>query len=81
VSSSLGCEGIAVTPGRDLLIADDPRSFAERILELFANEALRRELGRNGRALVEHEYSWDLAGEQIESLLEVLAAQSVGRVR
>jgi glycosyltransferase involved in cell wall biosynthesis len=80
VSSSLGCEGIAVTPGRDLLTADDPRSFAEGILELFENEPQRRELGRNGRALVEREYSWDLAGEQMESFLEALVAQSSERV-
>ena len=80
VSSSLGCEGISVTPGRDLLTADDPRSFAERILELFTNEPLSRELGRNGRALVEREYSWDLAGEQIESLLEALIPHSIGPV-
>jgi glycosyltransferase involved in cell wall biosynthesis len=81
VSSSLGCEGIAVTAGSDLLTADDPRSFAERILELFANEPLRLELGRSGRALVEREYSWDLAGEQIESLLEALVDPSIGPVR
>ncbi len=73
VSTTVGCEGIAVADGTDLLIADDARGFADRIIDLFTSETLRRSLGINGRALVEREYSWELAGERIGGLLERLA--------
>jgi sugar transferase (PEP-CTERM/EpsH1 system associated) len=72
VSTSIGCEGIAVSDGVELLIADDPESFARRILEVFASEPLRRSLGAAGRELVEREYSWELAGERANALLESL---------
>lgn len=68
VSTSPGCEGLAVTDRRHLLIADDAPAFAERILELFADPALGRALGAAGRALAESNYSWRLAGDRLESL-------------
>jgi len=68
VSTTLGCEGLAVRDGEHLLIADDPGSFASRIFELFEAPERSDELGRAGRRLVEARYSWELAGERLESL-------------
>jgi sugar transferase (PEP-CTERM/EpsH1 system associated) len=58
VSTALGAEGLAVAPGRDILIANDPEAFAARVLDLLgsAEDALR--LGRAGRDLVENRYQW-----------------------
>lgn len=68
VSTSLGSEGLAVRDREHLLIADDPGSFASRILELFEDASLRRRLGRAGRNLAERNYSWDLAGDRLDGL-------------
>ena len=68
VSTSLGCEGIAVRDGEHLLIGDGAREFAARLLECFADPGLRDRLGAAGRRLTEEEYSWDLAGEQLDAL-------------
>jgi glycosyltransferase involved in cell wall biosynthesis len=68
VSTSLGCEGVAVRNGEHLLIRDRAAEFAGAIAELFEDDPLRRDLGRAGRRLVEREYSWDLAGERLEAL-------------
>jgi sugar transferase (PEP-CTERM/EpsH1 system associated) len=70
VSTSLGCEGIAVRDREHLLIADDAASFADRIVALFVDPAWGERLGRAGRKLVEHTYSWDLAGERLVGLYE-----------
>jgi glycosyltransferase involved in cell wall biosynthesis len=58
VSTALGAEGLAVAPGRDILIANDPEPFAAHVLDLLgsAEDALR--LGRAGRDLVENRYQW-----------------------
>ena len=34
VSTSIGCEGLDVVPGRDILVADDPEDFACKTIEL-----------------------------------------------
>lgn len=82
VSTSLGSEGVAVRDGEHLLIADDPESFARRVLELFESPGLGETLGRSGRALVENEYSWDLAGTRLEALHHrVVAGPQAPRAR
>jgi glycosyltransferase involved in cell wall biosynthesis len=55
VSTSLGCEGIPVTDGEHLLIADDPIASARAVLRLFDDPWLAAALGKSGRALVERE--------------------------
>jgi glycosyltransferase involved in cell wall biosynthesis len=73
VTTSLGCEGIAVREGEHLLIADDPSAFASAILELFADPGLGARLGDAGRQLAEREYSWQSAGERMEALYRQVA--------
>jgi len=68
VSTSLGCEGVNVRDGEQLLVADTPREFAAAIVRLFEDRALGAELGRAGRARMEQEYSWDHAGDLLEEL-------------
>ena len=58
VSTSLGCEGFPVENGRELLIADSPRQFADAIVALLRNPARRAELGAAARAFVEA-YDWN----------------------
>ncbi len=66
VSTSLGCEGIEVTPDQDLVIADEPHVFAKSVVELIENRKRRRKLGLAARQLVESEHDW----RQITPLLE-----------
>jgi glycosyltransferase involved in cell wall biosynthesis len=68
VTTTLGCEGLAVRDREHLIIADDPQAFAAAILELFENPALGDGLGRAGRALAERHYSWKLAGDRLDAL-------------
>jgi len=68
VSTTLGCEGVNVTNGEHLLIADAPEAFAGAVVDLFADGAARARLGAAGRARMEAEYSWDIAGARLEEL-------------
>jgi glycosyltransferase involved in cell wall biosynthesis len=65
VSTSLGCEGLEVTPGEDILIADTPAAFAEATLRCLRDPALRARLGAAGRALVERRYQWEIIGRSL----------------
>jgi glycosyltransferase involved in cell wall biosynthesis len=73
VSTSIGCEGIQVTPGRDVLIADDPEAFAHQIGRVFDDPALRASLARHARRLAEDVYSWTRLGGKLTALYEQLA--------
>jgi glycosyltransferase involved in cell wall biosynthesis len=58
VSTTRGIEGIGCLPGRDLLVADSPDSFASAVVELLQNPAKRRALGLAARALAVSQYDW-----------------------
>jgi glycosyltransferase involved in cell wall biosynthesis len=73
VSTSLGCEGVAVRDREHLLIGDGAPDFAGRILELFADPLQGVRLGQAGRSLIEAEYSWDSAGERMDAIYSSVA--------
>jgi polysaccharide biosynthesis protein PslH len=58
VSTSAGAEGLRLTGGRDLLLADSPEEFAAAVNSVLADPALRERLGRAGRAAVHGRYDW-----------------------
>jgi glycosyltransferase involved in cell wall biosynthesis len=74
VSTSVGCEGLATEDGVNILIRDDPASFARAITEVVRNPALRAHLGRNARATAERMYAREvLAHELVEEYAKLVA--------
>jgi sugar transferase (PEP-CTERM/EpsH1 system associated) len=69
VSTGKGAEGLKVTHGEDILIADTPAEFADAVLRLLDDRALRARLATNGRRLVESQYGWEVIGEKLDQLL------------
>jgi len=80
VSTSLGSEGIAVTPGEHLLVADEDEVFSDLVAHLLRDPAKRDELGSAGRSLVRDKYSWEAASERLEGLHAMALRRSSGRV-
>ncbi len=72
VSTSLGAEGIGVTNGQDILLADSPNDFAAQVGRLLDGAALRRELGSAARRLVEEQYDWRVAVRWLEAFYDHL---------
>lgn len=72
VTTSLGCEGIALRHGEHALIADDPRDFAQAVLSLLADPAQAATLGRNGRHLIETTYDYRQAYRPLDDLLAAI---------
>lgn len=72
VSTPLGHEGIAVTPGQHLLSADGAASFIAAIDRLLADEPLRRHLAEQARALVVERYDWEQIIRQHETVYHTL---------
>jgi polysaccharide biosynthesis protein PslH len=72
VATTIGAEGIDVQNGRDLMLADAPRDFADAVLRLLAQPTEGVALGLRARRLVERFYSWDASADRLEYLLEQL---------
>ncbi len=72
VTTSVGCEGLAVEEGKHVLIADRPEEFAQAVIKLLQDTELRIALGSAGRTLVEEAYSWENCGSRLLQALEHL---------
>jgi glycosyltransferase involved in cell wall biosynthesis len=75
VSTSKGAEGIEAIPGREILIADDPKSFAQEVLRLLKHPAEATQIGNAGHQLAVERYDWRTIGRQILKLYGGLAQQ------
>jgi glycosyltransferase involved in cell wall biosynthesis len=77
VSTSKGAEGLDVADGVNILIADEPKEFAARVLELLNSPALRQRIAAGGRHLVETKYNWRTNGEKLDALIEWAVSSDV----
>ncbi len=78
VSTSVGAEGLPVTPGRDIVIEDDPPRFASAVVDLLRNEVRQAALERRARELVVGHYDWAAAGRDLERALVSFAGGAEG---
>lgn len=68
VSTSIGCEGIAVTPGADVQIADTPEEFAAKVDSIITDTRKRQSMSKNARKTAEDNYSWKAISEKLDRL-------------
>ncbi len=68
VSTTVGAEGLDVTDGRDILLADDAATFAGSVVRLLRDEGERRRLERAAVELAER-YDWPVIAERFEEAL------------
>ncbi|MBN1946766.1 MAG: glycosyltransferase [Bradymonadales bacterium] len=75
VSTTIGAEGLEVTAGQDILIADDPEPFAREIGRLLVDSRLSEQLGDAGRRLVEERYTWQASVRALSGFYERLVTE------
>jgi sugar transferase (PEP-CTERM/EpsH1 system associated) len=68
VSTSIGCEGINITPGADVLIADTPEEFAAKIDSIIKDANKRHSMSKNARKTAEENYSWKAISEKLDRI-------------
>lgn len=72
VSTTLGAEGIPVTDGYDILIADEADKFAESIVKLITDKELSNKLSKNCKNLIQNKYSVEALIEEAKEIIEYL---------
>jgi polysaccharide biosynthesis protein PslH len=76
VSTSVGAEGLPVTHGKNILLADDPAVFASNIVSLLQNSTDRERLGQEARNLVEKNYGWSSVADQFRKVLATVCTRA-----
>jgi glycosyltransferase involved in cell wall biosynthesis len=80
VATTVGAEGIDYTNGRDIVIAEDPESFAENVVALLADRQKREMLGTNARELAKQKYSWQSSAVSLEKAYRFAADKTCRKV-
>lgn len=63
VATPLALQGLEVTHGREVLVAEDAAALAEQVGRVLDDDALADRLGRAGRAYAVARHGWDAAAE------------------
>ncbi|MFN0111088.1 MAG: glycosyltransferase [Blastocatellia bacterium] len=58
VSTTVGAEGLPVKDGEELLIADTPAAFAERVVRVLNDKKFASELGLRAASTVREKFGW-----------------------
>lgn len=70
VSTTVGAEGLRYRDGEDLILADDPSSFAAACIRLLTEDAVRHTIARNALERAQRECSWEAVTHEFEAILE-----------
>ncbi|HTW50219.1 MAG TPA: glycosyltransferase [Acidobacteriaceae bacterium] len=70
-------EGIHAPAGKAVLVAHSPQEFAASVLALLDDPARAGELGAQGQAFVQADWSWEHHFEHLDALLQQLAGNRV----
>ncbi len=69
VSSISGANGLGLTNGHDVLIANEPGPFADAVVRVLKDAQLRQTLSHNGRATIEAKYDWRVIADQLNDFI------------
>jgi glycosyltransferase involved in cell wall biosynthesis len=80
VAHPLACEGIDVTDGKHVMLAETTQDYIEAIVTLLKNPALAESLGSAGRRLIEAQYDFVRIGEKLAAhYIEVAVSSKKAR--
>ena len=69
ICTSQALAGIQADAGNEIIVADTENEFADAVIRLLRDEALRTKIGEMARRCVEKKYLWDQCFEKLDSFL------------
>jgi glycosyltransferase involved in cell wall biosynthesis len=76
VSTTIGAEGLPVSDGNELRIADTPESFASAVVELLTKPDLARQMGEQAGAVVRQKFGWSGVANRFAEICESAVQES-----
>jgi polysaccharide biosynthesis protein PslH len=68
ISTSIGAEGLPLSDGEDLLLADTPEDFAAAVVRVLRDRTLAQKLGARAATTVRERYGWDRVAERFADI-------------
>jgi len=75
VSTSIGAQGLELKHGDNILLADDPDSFANEISQALSDPALLRSIEENGITTATARFGWPAIGARLAQRYDTLISQ------
>ena len=79
VATTPSIEGMFLVPEQDVLVADDPKAFADAIVRLYHDETLWERLAAGGRENIRTHFSRDVARSAITRLIALAQPAPIHR--
>ncbi len=79
VATSMSIDGLDLADNREVLLADTPQDFAEKVVRLLKDQKAAQQLGANGLARVQGQYSWTAMGKELETAIQSVMTGRTGR--
>jgi glycosyltransferase involved in cell wall biosynthesis len=74
VTTSIGAEGFGLTHAFDVMIADDPKSFAAAIARLYLEKELWERVAQNSRLRIEGHFTPEVVAETINNSIKAVSS-------
>jgi polysaccharide biosynthesis protein PslH len=75
ISTSIGAEGLPLTDGEHLLLADTPEKFAEAVVRVLSEPALAKKLSSKAATEVREKFAWSKVAQSFAALCEQAVQQ------
>ena len=79
VATSMSIDGLDLADNREVLLADEPQDFADKVVRLLTDQQAAQQLSANGLARVQGQYSWGAMGKMLETAIQSIMASRNGR--
>lgn len=79
VTTTVGCEGINLKHGESALFADSPVEFADAVVRLFNDSALRAGIANRACRFVLEEHNWAEKGKELERVYHLVIEEKAQR--
>ena len=80
VTTSIANDSLSAQEGKEVLVGDTPQAFADHLVVLLRDEVKQQALAWGGYTFVHRNYSWEVAGKQLEEVLKAVVQDGVSKV-
>lgn len=75
----MSIDGLDLADNREGSLADEPQAFAHKVVRLLMDQKAAQQLGVNGLARVQGQYSRAAMGKELETAIQFVMAARNGR--
>lgn len=68
VATSIGVEGLEITPGKHAIVANTAQEMSDAVIKLLSDKKRQAELAKNGKEFVAKKYDWNIISEKLDHI-------------